>query len=50
MANTMFRAFYMKITFAYVYIEDYTSTEKTVMTQLKRRATFIPGSNTSGTK
>ena len=28
LANTMFRAFYMKITFAYVYIKDYTSTEK----------------------
>ena len=28
LANTMFRAFYMKIIFAYVYIKDYTSTEK----------------------
>ena len=36
LANTMFRAFYMKITFAYVYIKDYTSTEKTVMTPLKK--------------
>ena len=36
LANTMFRAFYMKINFAYVYIKDYTSTEKTVMTPLKK--------------
>ena len=36
LASTMFRAFYMKITFAYVYIKDYTSTEKTVMTPLKK--------------
>ena len=36
LANTMFRALYMKITFAYVYIKDYTSTEKTVMTPLKK--------------
>ena len=28
LANTMFRALYIKITFAYVYIKDYTSTEK----------------------
>ena len=32
LANTMFRAFYMKISFAYVYI----CTEKTVMTPLKK--------------
>ena len=36
LANTMFRALYMKITFAYVYIKDYISTEKTVMTPLKK--------------
>ena len=36
LANTMFRALYMKITFAYVSIKDYISTEKTVMTPLKK--------------